>query len=185
MKNKYYAKINRKDYLIILLTLLGFLFLFLNNIVSLIILVVVVTISSNLYNKDIFVYEKNKIYLYRHDNKLTSVIGFITIIALFIGFVFCILGYISMSLIIYYGILFIVFINNLLVSRKVEKDILKNLLDSLDEYTKYLIEEVDLSKDVYEFKLKDTISDKELYIDYKINKNMNNYGELVNKLASL
>ncbi len=176
MNKIFYMQMNKKNYFALILTLISPLLV--NNIYLLLInLVLIIVLFDGPLNKDLFIYKDNQLYLLLGNNKYLYRIALL--ILLFLVLTLCISRYYLSSIILFYLILLLIFVNNINISR-VNKTIVKDL--DIDKYRDKLL----VVCGVQDYKLKVTnVACENYLLDYRLNKSFINYNSLKKLIESL
>lgn len=186
MTKVYVTTMNKKNYFCIGLTMVGLMLTLLNQVLIPVgLLVIIVTIFDGPLNRDVFVVRDKKMYLLSGNEKMAFRTLALVIIAA--GFVLCLSKIYMASLIIFYGLIIILFIFNIVVSKQ-NVDFIKKQEeltdDSIDGYKTFEILEVIDNKSSLTFKMRDKFTRDNYELEYKVSSGFTNYKELCTLLKS-
>lgn len=177
MNKIYYLSINKKNYISMFIILIGFITLFfMPEFISLLFLVVGVVLFDGPINRDLFVLKNNNLYFLTKNTK--TYFRFIILIVLFISFALCISKYYFLSLLIFYIIMILLFINNFIIYKKNISYISNFDFDKFLDNSDY---------NIYKIKKVEKTSNYKIYTDdysfnYIVNKGFIDYKELIEKI---
>ena len=186
MTKVYVTTMNKKNYFCIGLTMVGLMLTLLNQVLIPVgLLVIIVTIFDGPLNRDVFVVRDKKMYLLSGNEKMAFRTLALVIIAA--GFVLCLSKIYMASLILFYGLIIILFIFNIVVSKQ-NVDFIKKQEeltdDSIDGYKTFEILEVIDNKSSLTFKMRDKFTRDSYELEYKVSSGFTDYKELCNLLKT-
>ena len=165
MIKTYITTMNKKNYFCIGLTMVGLMLTILNQVmIPVALLVVIVTLFDGPLNKDVFVVRDKKLFLLNGNEKMAFRTIALVIIAL--GFVLCLSKIYMASLLLFYGLIIILFIFNIVISKQNV-----DFINKTDELIDNQIEGYKTFREAYE-------------LEYKVNTGFTNYKELCNLLKT-
>ncbi len=185
MTNIYYSKFNIKDIFVVILFSIGVVSLLFNYYISLVMLIIIVSIFNGQFTDDLFVIQDKRIYFLSKNKSMN--LRYPILIVLFLGLGLCFCRYYIISLSIFYSIILLEYIVDLIVYlgiiRKIAgTDILK---DKLPDYKYYLLTSAKGKKSIYEFELDSIDTHEQISIEYKMSKSIFMYKELCKQIENL
>lgn len=186
MTKSYYTSMNKRNYFCIGLTMIGLMLTILGQVViPVVILTIIVILFDGPLNKDIFVIRDKKLFILNANENM--IFRYIALGIIFLGFVLCLSKFYMASLLLFYGLLIILFIFNVIISKQNIDFIKKHeeLIDnSIDGFNTFEILEILDNKSSLTFKMRDKFSRESYELEYKVNKGFINYKELYRYLVS-
>lgn len=186
MTKTFITTMNKKNYFCIGLTMVGIMLIILKQVfISVGLLVVIVTLFDGPLNRDVFVVRDKKIYLLNGNEKM--VFRTIALAVIAVGFVLCLAKLYIVSLYIFYGLLLIIFLFNMTVSKKnidFVKDNENIVDDQMKGYQTFEVLEIIDNKSSLSLKLRDKFTREAYELEYKVNTGFTNYKELCNLLKT-
>ncbi|MDO4996126.1 MAG: hypothetical protein Q4E69_03015 [Bacilli bacterium] len=186
MTKTYITTMNKKNYFCIGLTMVGLMLTILNQVLIPVgLLVLIVTLFDGPLNKDIFVVRDKKLYLLNANEKM--IFRTIALLIIGLGFVLCLSKIYMASLILFYGLIIILFIFNIVVSKQ-NNDFIKKQEELTDDpiegYKTFEILEVIDNKSSLTFKMRDKFTRDSYELEYKVSSGFTDYKELCNLLKT-
>ena len=186
MTKAYVTTMNKKNYFCIGLTMVGLMLIILKQVLIPVgLLVVIVTLFDGPLNRDIFVVRDKKLYFLSGHEKM--IFRTIALIIIGLGFILCLSKIYMASLLLFYGLLLIIFIFNITISKQ-NNDFIKKQEeltdDSIDGYKTFEILEVIDNKSSLTFKMRDKFTRDNYELEYKVSSGFTDYKELCNLLKT-
>lgn len=186
MNKNYYMAMNKKNYLALILTLIGSVTIFFNiPLVSVLFLVVIVTLFDGPLNKDLFIVQGDRVYFMNGSEHVSF--RFISFVLLFVGFALCLAKYYMPSLCIFYALLLFIFLFNIMLTKyniKFVSSMDDLVFEEVPNYTTYEILEVIDNNSNLIFKTFDKFKRENYILEYKVGHGFINYKELLGILKS-
>lgn len=186
MIKTYITTMNKKNYFCIGLTMVGLMLTILNQVmIPVALLVVIVTLFDGPLNKDVFVVRNKKLFLLNGNEKMAF--RTIALVMIALGFILCLSKIYMASLLLFYGLIIILFIFNIVISKQNVDFINKTdeLIDNqIEGYKTFEILEVIDNKSSLTFKMRDKFTREAYELEYKVNTGFTNYKELCNLLKT-
>lgn len=184
MTKTFITTMNKKNYFCIGLTMVGIMLIILKQVfIPVGLLVVIVTLFDGPSNRDVFVVRDKKIYLLNGNEKM--VFRTIALAVIAVGFILCLSKIYMASLLLFYGLIVVLFIFNIIISKQ-NVDFIKNneeLIDNpINGYKTLEILEVIDNKSSLTFMMRDIFTRNNYELEYKVNTGFTNYKELCNLL---